>query len=309
MATQTNQVQIIPLYAGANASAAAAAQVITIGVPGTPGPGVPLGGTAAQYLRKQSATNFDTAWTAIAAADLPADVAYLDKAKTWTQPQTITSGWWSVTGNTQVLDEQIATPGVYLAYVGGSYRILFAGGTGTGNFEVDGGNGGFRWLFPGVVVMSGLQSANAMGLVWDMLVGGLAEACGARFWVRDNDISRPICRITREASSQSAAAPHIQLELWTSTSARQKAGDVRADWADSNDATRKGRIVLDAADYAGTREGVRVEADGTQARVGFFGGSAATKPTITGSRGGNAALAALLTALASLGLITDSTTV
>ena len=32
----------------------------------------------------------------------------------------------------------------------------------------------------------------------------------------------------------------------------------------------------------------------------------ASKPTVTGSRGGNAALASLLTALATYGLITDS---
>ena len=42
--------------------------------------------------------------------------------------------------------------------------------------------------------------------------------------------------------------------------------------------------------------------------IGFLGASAITKPSVTGSRGGNAALASLLTALANLGLITDSTT-
>jgi hypothetical protein len=42
--------------------------------------------------------------------------------------------------------------------------------------------------------------------------------------------------------------------------------------------------------------------------LGFYGATAVAKPTVTGSRGGNAALASLLTALASLGLITDSTT-
>jgi len=42
--------------------------------------------------------------------------------------------------------------------------------------------------------------------------------------------------------------------------------------------------------------------------LGFFGAAAVSKPTVTGSRGGNAALASLLTALANLGLITDSTT-
>lgn len=43
--------------------------------------------------------------------------------------------------------------------------------------------------------------------------------------------------------------------------------------------------------------------------MGFFGQtSLGTRPVITGSRGGNAALTSLLTGLASLGLITDSTT-
>lgn len=42
--------------------------------------------------------------------------------------------------------------------------------------------------------------------------------------------------------------------------------------------------------------------------VGFFGNAPAIKPTITGSRGGNAALASLLTGLAGMGLLTDSTT-
>lgn len=43
-------------------------------------------------------------------------------------------------------------------------------------------------------------------------------------------------------------------------------------------------------------------------RLSFFGGATQTKQTVTGSRGSNAALASLLTALANLGLITDSTT-
>ncbi|MEV4532553.1 hypothetical protein AB0J82_01840 [Asanoa sp. NPDC049518] len=43
------------------------------------------------------------------------------------------------------------------------------------------------------------------------------------------------------------------------------------------------------------------------AGLGFFGAAAVTKPTVSGSRGGNAALTSLVTALASLGLITNST--
>jgi hypothetical protein len=41
---------------------------------------------------------------------------------------------------------------------------------------------------------------------------------------------------------------------------------------------------------------------------GFFGATPVAKPTVSGSRGGNAALASLLTALANLGLLTDSST-
>ena len=41
---------------------------------------------------------------------------------------------------------------------------------------------------------------------------------------------------------------------------------------------------------------------------GTIGGQYGRKPTVTGSRGGNAALASLLSGLASIGLITDSST-
>ena len=43
-------------------------------------------------------------------------------------------------------------------------------------------------------------------------------------------------------------------------------------------------------------------------KIGFFGATPVSLPGVGGSRGGNAALASLLTALASLGLIIDSTT-
>jgi hypothetical protein len=42
--------------------------------------------------------------------------------------------------------------------------------------------------------------------------------------------------------------------------------------------------------------------------IGFYGAPEHAKPTITGAKGGNAALTSLLTQLAALGLVTDSTT-
>lgn len=67
---------------------------------------------------------------------------------------------------------------------------------------------------------------------------------------------------------------------------------------------------------SGLNESVSIKALGTGSvilgaatnnKVGFFGGNGTTQPTISGSRGANAALADLLTALASMGLLVDST--
>jgi hypothetical protein len=46
----------------------------------------------------------------------------------------------------------------------------------------------------------------------------------------------------------------------------------------------------------------------TGQKLGFFGATAVVKPTVTGSKGANAALASLLTALANFGILTDSST-
>ena len=46
----------------------------------------------------------------------------------------------------------------------------------------------------------------------------------------------------------------------------------------------------------------------TSGNLSFFGAGGSGRPTVSGSRGGNAALASLLTALANLGLVTDSST-
>lgn len=65
-------------------------------------------------------------------------------------------------------------------------------------------------------------------------------------------------------------------------------------------------LYLDAYDGTTIYNGMRIGAVSGAPRIGFFNGTPAVKPTVTGSRGGNAALASLLTALAGLGLLTDS---
>lgn len=95
--------------------------------------------------------------------------------------------------------------------------------------------------------------------------------------------------------------------LGRSTTTGRMMSSFDAAWASSTDASRTSRVVWNVFDTS-AREAMRVESNGSASMLGFYGSSAVAKQSITGSRGGNAALADLLTKLATLGLITDSTT-
>ena len=68
--------------------------------------------------------------------------------------------------------------------------------------------------------------------------------------------------------------------------------------------TNSGTVTFKIADSGTTT----AKALGVTGNVGFFNTTPTTKPTVTGSLGGNAALSSLVTALTNLGLITNSTT-
>ena len=90
-----------------------------------------------------------------------------------------------------------------------------------------------------------------------------------------------------------------------STPSEQIMGMDACAWVVNTHASRTARRVLSVYDTA-AREGLRIEASGAAPMIGFLGAAAVVRPTVTGSRGGNAALASLLTALANLGLVVDS---
>lgn len=74
--------------------------------------------------------------------------------------------------------------------------------------------------------------------------------------------------------------------------------------ADAQNIQVAGKVEFSDALYGAVKHTL----DGATNQVGFYGAAPASKPAVTGSRGGNAALASLITALATLGLITDNTT-
>jgi hypothetical protein len=85
--------------------------------------------------------------------------------------------------------------------------------------------------------------------------------------------------------------------------------DGKQEWG-SGGAARDTNLYRDAANSLRTDDALTIALALRHlgSTLGFYGATAAAKPTVTGSRGGNAALASLLTALSTLGLITDSTT-
>jgi hypothetical protein len=60
--------------------------------------------------------------------------------------------------------------------------------------------------------------------------------------------------------------------------------------------------------FIGKSNGLVISIGGTGAQIGFFHATPVSKPTVTGSKGGNVALTSLIAAFVALGLITDTTT-
>lgn len=120
----------------------------------------------------------------------------------------------------------------------------------------------------------------------------------------------PIVVTARQRTSGTPAAGFgvaYAMQANSTTTIDRSLATVTGSWVDATDASRKARVVFGVFDTA-TRECLRLEASGTAPMAGFLGAAAVVRQVVTGSRGGNAALASGLTALANLGLITDSTT-
>jgi hypothetical protein len=116
--------------------------------------------------------------------------------------------------------------------------------------------------------------------------------------------------------------PHIYLESATASSvgtAMRVTGDTSSralqlasgelQWGPGN-AARDTKLYRSAPQTMTLEGSLRVTNDLRHLgpTLGFYNGPGVAKPTVTGSRGDNAALASLLTALSTLGLLTDSTT-
>lgn len=155
-------------------------------------------------------------------------------------------------------------------------------------------------------------SINKEGIVTDAVnVGTATGAAAGQILAAVFDSGTNTAPVVFQLEHQSSGTPAasfgaaIRFLLESSTTTGRSAGQIQASWAAAADASRKSQMIFYTYDTA-ARECLRVEASGSAPMIGFLGATAVTRPTVSGSRGGNAALASVLTALASLGLITDS---
>jgi hypothetical protein len=112
--------------------------------------------------------------------------------------------------------------------------------------------------------------------------------------------SSTLLRYTHKSSSTPAAGFGLQA-IWeledSDTGSERQAFSTDVSWVDPAVATRKSRVIFRACDSGAPREGLRIEASGSAAMIGFLGASAALRQT--GDAG---------TALVTLGLMSGTPT-
>ena len=86
--------------------------------------------------------------------------------------------------------------------------------------------------------------------------------------------------LAKSSSNEFALSPYLQKQTFhgiSSTSTDRVLATLAPSFVSSTDASFTGRLALSAQDYAGSREGLRVEANGTAPLLGFFGAPAVAR--------------------------------
>ena len=144
-------------------------------------------------------------------------------------------------------------------------------GSNTSNFGTNAG----RYLADGVTSLTtpsnctyigASTKASADGVTNENVFGYNATGIG------NNTVAIGDLNVTRTGLRGS-----VEILASSSTTASQIQGALSASWVDSTHATRKARLVISAYDTV-AREGLRIEGDGTVARLGFYGVTAVVKP-------------------------------
>lgn len=205
----------------------------------------------------------------------------------------------------------------------GSFQCLSLGGATAFFFSANRQYDGSAWqqlnsrLGDSLILSAGMSyNAFAAASSTPVVVFGVTQAGVATHTLNDAVTNTaPNLLLLRHNTSGTPAASFgltVETDLDSSTTNNRTAATDVTTWATATDASRKALRVHSIYDTA-ARETYREEASGSAAKIGFLGAAAVVRQNITGVHSGTlgqlqTVVANLLTGLANLGLITDSTT-
>lgn len=200
----------------------------------------------------------------------------------------------SVSGNATVGGTLGVTGATTLTTVSTSGAATLSSAAVTNNATVGGTLG-----VTGAVTMG--STVNITG--YTTMAGGQANSDFAIFGNLSAFGSGKAYRFRTSGSSLDLEATGVDLLLsnWSGTAFDGTQRSYLRFSADAQNIQVAGKVEFVDALYGTTRHTL----NGTANTLGFYGAAAAAKQSVSGSRGGNAALASLLTALSTIGLITD----
>lgn len=176
-------------------------------------------------------------------------------------------------------------------------------------------NGSGSYAAPGSSWNPAIDGQPASAYDWTQLLGDLSQALSLSI---ASDGETPTTALIPFAygigvEPGSITSPAIQITGDSGTGMyAPAAGQLAFVSEQSNVLTLSGAAVTVPSGVTATFDGPLTSAGnasvaGASATLGFYGSAGTAKPVISGAKGGNAALGALISALAALGLVTDGT--
>ena len=214
------------------------------------------------------------------------------------------------------------TAGLYARINGGTVGPFGAGGGGTpagsdtyvqyNNSGSFGASADFAWNNTSkyltvtggdaaIRLQGGQHPGTGHGVILPFVGGGQSNGPGI-WWAGNAYGSTSGLWLSLGLNYQGASSAHSPVKIRKSTGTSSDGSIVFNFIPDSDQLTLGDGVSIEG----GTTNGTKI-LTGTTQKLGFHGATPVAKQTVTGSRGSNAALADLLTKLANLGLIVDST--
>lgn len=290
------------------------------GPQGPAGVGVPAGGVTGQALVKASNADHDTTWTTISATPggssgqlqwnsggVFAGTAAGSYSATGTHFTLTSQGSTVVPLDIKAISGQTASLTTWKDNANGVLSAVNAAGqfgikaspNSSYSVVVGGGAGGGE-------IRMGFNDYGMSSI--DFPFGANIRGGNTRLWVKSGEMQMNSTgdgsrRVWAWTEGDPVNAHHAMSSWGWTGSGNAQIYEMRASWANAGAAA--GRFRFGGYSNGTFQEALRIDGDAGGVKVSLYGVTAVARQTVTGSRGGNAAMADLLTKLAATGIIID----